>query len=90
MIAYGKDPPPDHEIAPTIDIENTRAYFFYACRFGEPKRQVDITAAWLDRVQKEGVFLPQMLKGSRLKRSKLKPAQVKETNEYIASIYIEE
>ena len=38
MIAYGKDPPPDNEIAPTIDIENTRAYFFYACRFGEPKR----------------------------------------------------
>ena len=50
MIAYGKDPPPDNEIAPTIDIENTRAYFFYACRFGEPKRQVDITSAWLDRV----------------------------------------
>ena len=38
MIAYGKDPPPDDEVAPTIDIENTRAYFFYACRFGEPKR----------------------------------------------------
>ena len=31
-----------------------------------------------------------MLKGSRLKRSKLKPAQVKECNEYISSIYIED
>ena len=50
MIAYAADPPPDDVIAPVIDIENTKAYFFYATRFGEEKRTNDITSAWLDRV----------------------------------------
>ena len=90
MIAYGKDPPPDDEIAPSIDIEKSKAFFFYAARFGENKRAADITSAWLDRVQNEGVFMPQMIKGSRQKRSKLKPAQIKEVNEYIQTIYIED
>ena len=31
-----------------------------------------------------------MLKGSRLKRSKLKPPVIKEVNEYIQAIYIED
>ena len=90
MIAYAADPPPDDVIAPVIDIENTKAYFFYSARFGEEKRSSDITSAWLDRVQNEGIFLPQMLKGSRLKRSKLKPPVIKEVNEYIQAIYIED
>ena len=50
MIAYAADPPPEDVIAPVIDLENTKAYFFYAARFGENVRSADITSAWLDRV----------------------------------------
>ena len=58
MIAYAADPPKEDEIPPIIDIENTKAYFFYSARFGENIRSADITSAWLDRVQKEGIFFP--------------------------------
>ena len=58
MIAYAEDPPPDDEIAPIIDLENTKAYFFYSARFGENIRTADITSVWLDRVQNEGIFFP--------------------------------